>query len=270
MMSFARSFVAPLLCGLLMASAAVAESWTVELSKKQERALAELRGKQKVTALAISPDGAWGNAWGKVNEAEARAFVLGHCRAHLRRGKRDCFVYMVNGKVVAPKQVQTRKVSQVYKPGNGKLAPQVIGRVNAQFQGDRASAEEDFARLQAHQGAGIPLNSDRDLARILRQNSLMSTSKSGFAIYFDRFGGGGFFTSNSGGLTTFFDDWRATQSGLVCWFGARYDTGKQIGTQCLYIDQISKGAVAFSWASSAKTRRKGQIIAGDARLGAVR
>jgi hypothetical protein len=50
------------------------------------------------------------------------------------------------------------------------------------------------------------------------------------------------------------------------WIG----TGKPVGTRCLILASINRGAVRFAWDGSANALRNANLVAGDARLGAVR
>jgi hypothetical protein len=272
-----HSFIPALFAVVLMAIAPSgllakdkAGQWTVTLTKKQNAALAEMNTNHSARAFAISPDGAWGRSWDNTTKKDISDRALSYCRAELRKGKRDCIVYSVNGKVVAPVVVTTKTVSQVYKPVNGNTAPKFFGRVPFNFTGDKSAAQADFAILKnspAHRNA---LKRDKKLEAALTNASFMNKSSKGFAIWFEKGKGSQFSGSNNGILRLYFNRWLATPDGLVCMFDAEWSTGKRVGTRCLVLENVSNGIAKFFWAGSSANRFTGQIVAGDARRGAAR
>ncbi|MCT4557906.1 MAG: hypothetical protein N4A61_07580 [Pelagimonas sp.] len=244
--------------------------WTVTLTKKQNKGLAEYQASPNPKAFAISPDGPWGFWYGADTTEESAKRALGACRQHLRRGKRDCILYARNDKVVTGQQVQTRKVTKVYKPVDGKLAPQVFGLINASFQGDRASAMQEYARLQQQNYSAKALKSDPALSKLLTAGSVVADAKRAWMFMFYKRGGEQRSVGKNAILQTYFDSWVSTKSGLVCTFGEHWDTGKGIGTRCIVIDQIANGKIKYIWADQGRPVRKANLIAGDARWGAVR
>lgn len=254
-------------CGLALAMAlgvapaAMAEGWTVALTKKQAKALGEISGKSSHVAFAISPDGSWGRSWGKPSAAIARESALSFCRAYLSRGKRDCLIYMVNGKRVAPAVVNTRPVAEVYKPLNGRRAASVFGRSDFNFTGNLAAARAQLAAGMADPGA---LRQDDGLRAKLAGRTLMNTSSKGWAVWLGKQRAAHLAQANSGVLTTEYESWRVTSDGLLCMRGA------SVKTRCILLGPAKAGALKIYWSFTPKAGRKAQLIAGDARGGAVR
>lgn len=250
------------------------ESWTVTLTRKQAGELQELKGKPSNTGFALSPDGAWGTRWGASSAKAAGDEALANCRAFLKKGRRDCILYTVNGQVVARPVESTRKVSAVYTPVNGKTAPSVFGRAPVNFSGNAPAAMADAKAMRADPAHASRLKRDPGLEQALMQRSFMNMEKRGFAIWFEKGRGEQHMVGNSGRLQLNFGRWIATPDGLVCMFdGAWASTGKKVGARCLLIETIKNGIVRFAWLNAeygAPSFRKGQIIAGDARRGAVR
>ena len=261
------------LIALAPAMAKAQSSWTVSLTNKQANEFKSLTARPGNTAFAISPDGPYGFRYGASSKDVAGNDAIANCRAFLKPGRRDCILYAVNGRVVARPVVQTRKVKAVYKPIDGKAAPTVFGRANVSFIGNRKAALADLAALEANPAHRRKLSRDRVLESALLHRSFMNTQKRGFVIWFDKGHGEQLTSGNNGAIRLTFKDWVATRDGLVCMFDSVWDTGKPIGTRCLIMDRIEKGAADFVWPGSGHgtaTVRKGQIIAGDARKGAVR
>ena len=247
---------------------AAQESWTVQLTKKQATALAEMAGKESVTAFAISPDGAWGRSWGVNNAENAAARALNYCQAELRPKKRDCFVYEVAGKRVAPAVVQTRRVSIVYKPLNGRTAAKLFGRVAFDFQGNSAAAQAQIATAPKRRG---DLKEDAGLRAKLVGRSIMSLNPKGFAVTFEETFAEHSAMANSGILKIFYDSWTVTPEGLVCMFDGFWpSSGKPVGTRCLILNSAAQGLANMSWGDRPKTSQKMQLIAGDARFATAR
>jgi hypothetical protein len=262
MSGFLRGLLAIVAILLPMGSVAQ-EAWTVQMTSRQAKALAELAQHDDFTAFAISPDGAWGRAWG-VNTAEnAAARAMNYCQAELRPGKRDCILYAVAGRRIMPEIVQTRKVSKVYKPLNGRVAAEVFGRVAFDFQGDSAVAQAQYNSGPKRRG---DLPEDAVLRAILLNRSLMSVKSKGFATTFEADIAEQSAQGQSGMLKAVFSSWAVTSDGLVCMFDGYWSTGKPIGTRCLILNSAAKGAVDMSWAFRPLTSQKMQLIAGDARF----
>jgi hypothetical protein len=252
------------LIALVAAPVAVAQDmWTVALTARQATALAGIAGQDDVTAFAISPDGAWGRAWG-VNTAEnAGARAMNYCQAQLRPGKRDCVLYEVAGRRVAAAVVQTRKVSKVYKPLNGRTAAEVFGRVTFDFKGNNTAARAQLATAPQRRGA---LPEDATLRAVLTDRSLMSVKTKGYALTFEDKIAEHSAEGQSGMLKAVYSSWTVTPEGLVCLFDGYWSTGKPLGTRCLILNSAAKGLVDMSWGYRPKTSQKMQLIAGDARF----
>jgi len=253
------------ICMMLMAQMLSAqEAWTVTLTAKQAKALAEIAVEDDVTAFAISPDGAWGRSWGVNNAKNAGARAMNFCQSELRPGRRDCILYEVAGKRVAPAVVQTRKVSVVYKPLNGRKAVEVFGRVDFDFQGDNKAARALIKSGPQRRG---DLSEDKRLRGILQGRSIMSPKTKGFAVTFEEVYAEQQAASNSGILKAYYDSWTVTSEGLVCMFDGYWATsGKPIGTRCLILNSAEDGLVRMAWGSRPGTSQKMQLIAGDARF----
>lgn len=251
------------------ASLKAQETWQVELNRKQTKSLAKIAAKPGHKAFAVSPDGAHGFQWGASSSESASKDAVANCRGFMRAGQRDCILYSVNGRVVAEPVVATRRVSAVYKPVDGKSAPAIFGRANVNFSGNPAAALADFTALKASPAHANRLQHDPALERILMQRSFMNTQKRAFAIWFEQGRGDQYSVGNNGMLRLGFRRWVATPDGLVCMFDSVWSTGKTVGTRCLIIHSIASGAARFSW-HDMTTIYDGQIIAGDARRGAVR
>lgn len=256
------------LCVCLLASAGTAqEAWKVQLTSKQAKAHAELAGQSGITAFAISPDGAWGRSYGFKDADLAAKRALSFCHSELRPRKRDCLLFEVAGKRVAPQTVQTRQVSAVYKPLNGRKAAAVIGRAALDFRGNKAGAMAQLAT--APKGAG-DLVQDKLLRAGLKNRTLMTTQAKGFAIWLGDTYAEHLASANSGVLSVEFDSWVVTSEGLLCMFNGFWDSGKPLGTKCALLNSIGNGLVDLSWDGSPNASRKGQLIAGDARFGAAK
>ena len=157
------------------------DAWTVTLTQEQNKMLKGLASEKSITAFAISPDGQWGRSWNYANKAEAELNALRFCRERLRRRNRDCLIYQSDGKRVAPEVVQTRQVSEVYKPFNGRKAASVLGRVALNYQGDTDRARAQLAATPTKQS---DLPEDRALRKQLTGRTLMTTKAKGFAVTF--------------------------------------------------------------------------------------
>lgn len=247
---------------------AFAESWTVTLTKKQAKALDEMTAPRKHAAFAISPDGPWGRSWGKRSAAAAQESALAYCRAHLSRKKRDCLVYIVDGKRVAPASVKTRVVTQVYKPLNGRQAASILGRSNFNFSGNLAAAR---AQLEGGMARPEALPQDASLRAALVGRTLMNTSSKGWALWLGKDRAEFLSQTKSSTLATRYQSWRVTSDGLLCLRGGVWrSNGKPAGTRCILLGPAKGGALNIYWSSTPSTGRKAQLIAGDARGGAVR
>lgn len=248
---------------LLPQAVAAQESWAVQLTVKQAKALAEIAGQPDVTAFAISPDGAWGRSWGVDTPENAAARAMNYCQAELRPGRRDCVLYEVAGRRVAPEVVATRKVSNIYKPVNGRKAAEVFGRVDFDFQGNNQEARAAMATQPMRRG---DLPEDARLRVALVGRSIVSPKAKGHAIVFEDKFAEQIAMSNSGLLKVYYDSWTVTPDGLVCLFGGRQaSTGAARDTNCLILNSASDGLIRMAWGSRPGTAQKMQLIAGDAR-----
>lgn len=243
-------------------------AWTVTLTAKQEQARAEMVQEEQVTAFAISPDGAWGRSWGFDDAALAAERSLAFCRAELRPRKRDCLVYEVGGKRVAPATVQTRKVSVVYKSFDGRKAASVFGRAPYDFAGNRSGALAQLATAPTRRGT---LPEDKALRAALTNRTIMTTQSKGFALWFEGTRAEHAVSTSGGVLTVLFDSWTVTPEGLMCMFDGHWEgTGKPVGTRCVLLNAMGDGLVDLSWDQTPNATRKAQLIAGDARFAAVK
>lgn len=256
----------------LLPSVAVSEPWQVALSAKQHKSYTEWQGLAAPSAFAISPDGAWGFSFGFPSDKAAQDAAMGWCQERLRPGRRDCVMFGVNGRQVVPAVIETRKVSQVYTPVDGRKAAAFYGLAGLDFAGNRAAALAQLTQVNAGTDPSTAFGRDRKVEELLTGRSLALAQRGGFALWFD---GGGWAEqasrANSGTLVQVFPQWMATREGLVCLFGGYWkSTGKKVGTNCLILNGIARGQVDFSWGASSNVRRKGYLIAGDARRGAAR
>ncbi|WP_238366841.1 hypothetical protein [Mesobacterium pallidum] len=268
--SLRRTLVA--LSLFLSPALAAAEPWQVALTAQQGKSFAEWQRMKTPSAFAISPDGAWGFSEGFATDKAAQTAAMGWCQERLRPGRRDCILFGVNGRQVAPAQVETRKVTQVYKPVDGRKAAAFFGLAGLDFAGNRAAALAQLAQVQAGTDPSIAFGRDRGVEAIVANRSLMLAQSGGFALWLD---GAGWAEqaskAQSGVLTQVYPQWMATREGLVCLFGGYFrSTGKKTGTNCLILNGISRGQVDFSWGGSSNVRRKGYLVAGDGRRGAAR
>ncbi|WP_299293812.1 hypothetical protein [uncultured Tateyamaria sp.] len=253
----------------LASGAAMAQQpWTVVLTKKQAKALAELSGEPDVTAFAISPDGAWGRSWGYDSAENAGARAVNFCQSELRPGKRDCFLFELAGKRMVPEVVETRKVSKVYRPVNGRQAAALFGRVDFDFAGNVPAAA---AQHQTALSSPAGLREDKALRKALENRSIMSLKAKGFAVVFEDVYAEQIAMGSGGLLKTYFDSWTVTSEGLVCMFDGYWaSTGKPRGTVCLILHDATDGAVTMAWGNKPNARQKMQLIAGDARFATAR
>ena len=221
--------------------------------------------------MAISPDSAWGRTWDYVSLEEAKTNALGFCRENLRRGQRDCVIFSIDGKVAVTPVIQTKVVSQVYKPVHGKKAAAFFGLRAVNFQGNRANATAQWKAIKANPNALNNMPANADLARQLLGSSIALNSAGGFSIAFTRYGARQGSKANRGALYENYANWTITQDGLLCmWQGYWESSGKSLGTKCLIIESIKAGKISFAWGNSQRTLRKGLIIAGDAGRGAAK
>lgn len=258
-----------ILGAMLWAGAAVAQGqWTVTLTKNQAKALAELAAEPNVTAFAISPDGAWGRSWGVNNAENAGARALNYCQGELRKGKRDCILYEVAGKRVAPQVVQTRQVTKVYRPVNGRQAAAMFGLIDFDFQGNPGVARAQVDSVVKQQAS---LRGDKRLRDILRGRSILSPKAKGFGVTFEDTYAEQYAMADSGILKTIYDSWTVTAEGVICMYGGRVaSNGNPVGTRCVILNSASDGVVSFSWGHRPGSKQKMNLIAGDARFATAR
>ncbi|MEO9683302.1 MAG: hypothetical protein ABJF86_17625 [Tateyamaria sp.] len=256
------------LCACLLASAGTAqEAWTVQLTSKQAKAHAEQAGRKAVTAFAISPDGAWGRSHGFQDADQAAKRAMSFCQGELRPRKRDCILFEVAGKRAAPQVVQTRKVSTVYQPLNGRKAAFVFGRAALDFRGNKDGAMAQLATAPTQPSA---LAQDKKLRAGLTNRTIMTTQAKGFGLWLGDVYAEHLVSTNNGVLVVGFDSWAVTAQGLLCMFNGFWDSGKPVGTKCVLLNSIGNGLVDLSWDGSPNASRKGQLIAGDARFSAAK
>lgn len=264
------ALIISLIGAALSAPVSANSSWVIALTSDQAAALETVKSKSKHGALAVSPDGAWGNTWGKASPEEAQSQALGNCRGYLRRGRRDCVIAYANGKSRVGQTVQTQTVSRIYKPVSDKKAIKFFGKVNVNFQGNPSAAKAEFDRLIADPNYRKNLRNDPVLRSALQNNSLVSDTHSGFAMWLGQSYGGQRSGSKGRFVRVYIPDWVATRDGLVCFFNEVYSTGKRLPQRCILIDKIQAGALRFNWLHQSPTWRKAAIVPGDARWGAAR
>ena len=261
-MAFVMALAAVLLC-LVPQVGAAQSGWKVVLTSKQAQKAAELKSEKAHTAFALSPDGPWGRAWGKNSAQAAQDIALQFCRDHLKKGRRDCFVYAVNNKVVAPSVIKTKKITAIYKPLNSRTAAAFFGRVALNYSAPLAAAK---GRIEAAAANPNNLKSDAALKKALTGRTLMSTGGRSWAIWLGPKGAEQHVNANSGVLSIRFDAWRVSPDGVLCMMGGRWTTtGKPVGTKCLILGDMKQGVGGLYWAASVNTKRAVQLIAGDAR-----
>lgn len=247
-----------------------ADSWTVQLTRSQAKNFAETQAAAKSNwAFAISPDGGWGRSWEYATAEGARTRAMQECRLRLRKDKRDCALFAENGKRLMPAVIETRRVSKVYKPVNGRSAAAVIGLAPMSFRGNPQAAKAQVAAINEGSLNVANLPGDRALMTMLRDRSLATTSGFESVVYFGRPQAQRLIESNSGLLSIRFTGWRATREGAVCMENGRWATGKPFGNFCLVIHAIDNGRITFSWGDS-NASRSAYLIAGDARFAHVR
>ncbi|CUH78213.1 hypothetical protein [Tropicibacter naphthalenivorans] len=268
------TFLRPLIVSACLAASALQAhadtvTWTVAPTAKQQAAAAELTSKKKHTAISIAPDGAWGRSWGYDSAELAKTSSLAFCRKNLKKGRGDCFVYAVNGKVVAPKQVTLTKVTQVYVPTHSRKASAFFGLVSGSYKGNPAKALEQFEALKAGTDVSVTERKGKALEALLRDHSLMSKDPRVFAQFF---GSDRVERHNKGGkLRIEYTGWMATEAGLVCTYNGAYkSTGKRVGTSCLIVHSFENGKARYAYATQPKTIRNGLLVAGDALRGAAK
>ncbi|SMX43217.1 hypothetical protein [Actibacterium lipolyticum] len=237
-----------------------AEPWTVTLNNEQTKVLSELGARSGITALAISPDGAWGTAWGWNTMAKSTAQALSNCREHVKMGKRDCVVYASNGKRILPDTIDIKRVQQRYKAINGKKAASFFGLAPIEFTGSRNEALQEFEFTKSDGQAWRTIPKSRALKRQLTGRGLVSAGKDGWAIFLTE--DHAFHDSKVG--RSKFEQWAISENGLLCMFFGKYENGKSRSTACMVIDEISRGEMRYNWAANGDNRaRRGFIVAGD-------
>lgn len=237
-----------------------AEPWTVTLNKEQTGVLSELGARPGGTALAISPDGAWGTAWGMSTKAKSTARALANCREHVRKGQRDCVVYAVNGERSLPDTIDIKRIQQRYKAIDGKKAASFFGLVPIEFTGSRNAALKEFEFTNSDGQAWRTIPKSRALKRQLTGRGLVGVGKGGWAI---------FLTENHAyhdtkvGRTTF-EQWAISENGLLCMFLGKYENGISRSTACMIVHEVSRGEMRYNWAANGRNRaRRGFVVAGD-------
>ncbi|WP_294227680.1 DUF4189 domain-containing protein [uncultured Shimia sp.] len=240
------------------------------MTAKQAAAYEEQKSQKGTKAFAISPDGAWGYTYGKNSAKDAQAQALAYCREHMRKKQRDCMVYSLNGKRVAPAVVQTKKVTTIYKPLKAKDAAKVFGFAPGTFTGNKAAAKAEYNALKKGAVTKATLPRDAALEALLTNRSLMTKGNSPFLLWFQKSGGEQHGKGRGGALLSHFDSWRATPNGLMCMFDSYWDSGKAMGTRCLYIDSLKNGEARVAWIHISGGQQKAQLLQGDARYAAVR
>ena len=259
-----RADIGALIAALIFSgAAATAQEWDVTLSKRQAKKLTETQAQPKNWSFAISPDGAWGRAWGWTSPQQSDRDALQFCREALKPGKRDCFVYARNGVQVAGPRVPTRVIQQVYKPVDGKKARAFFGLGAVNFSGNAAAAQQHLAQ-------GKAIAPDRAARRLLQGRSLVSAKAGGFAAWLGDPGAKHYAKSNNGVLKSHFTHWAVSKEGLLCFYGGQWSTGKQIGTRCMVLSRIADGKVQFFWDGTPNTQRNGWLVQGDATSVAVK
>ena len=259
----------------LLPLTAMAESWTVKLTQHQRKALAATVGQSGHSAFAAAPGGQWGYSRKYATATSADAVALGNCQAHLSKGDSGCVIVARNGKMAVGKTVDVAKVTEVYKPINGRKAIGFFGLVSISFQGnrDRAIEQFDFSMRDGQAWRSIP--KDRALERALTGRGLVWSGPkgpSGWAIFLGENEAIHYANSSRGKvLVSTFKEWAVSEDGLLCMFFGRWANGNPRSTNCMIIETAENGEMRYTWASNnRKLLRKGYIIAGDPGKGAAR
>jgi hypothetical protein len=252
-----------------------AETWDVELNKKQEKALAETARKPKFTAFAAAPGGVWGNAWNFNTQELADEKALNGCAPYLKKGRPKCVIVARNGKIVVGKTVQVTKVKAQYKPIDGKNAARFFGLVNTSFSGNEEKARQQHNPSQNDVNAWRNFPKDKKLSQTLTNKSLVNAKKKGWAIFLGKSGAVHYGHGNRGVFAAQYNEWAISPDGLLCMFFGTFPNGKQIDMKCMVIGNIKKGQIGYSWAESNSNAkpfklRKGLLVAGNAGVAAVR
>lgn len=273
-----KSIFLPFLCSALLifwtpfSAFAEAELWAVELSKKQARKLPDVLGYERHSAFAISPDGAWGTSWNYETDGEAKQGALQRCRQRLKIGKRDCFIYVVNGQVVAKPVVSVTRIQEIYKPLHRNRAAAFFGVADITFYGDRQKALLQLEDAKSGIDVSLRYGRDKYVEGLFVGKTLMSNKSKGFGIWFDNGWAEQHYSANSGTLKKAIPQWMATKEGLLCMYGAYWrSTNKPSGgAGCLIVNSIKNGVVNFSWSNSSNTERRGHLIAGNGLVTSIR
>ncbi|MEQ9694470.1 hypothetical protein [Shimia sp. SDUM112013] len=160
-------------------------SWTVVLTGKQNAAFQAQKSVKKHTGFAISPDGAWGQSHGFASADAAAARAMSFCRSYMRKGQRDCILFAVNGKVVAPAVVQTKTVQALYKPIDAKAAPSVFGYAPGSFKGNKSAARAEYKALEKNPALRNTMVRDAAFELMLTNRTLMVNENSAFLVWFE-------------------------------------------------------------------------------------
>lgn len=237
--------------------------WQVVLTERQADVLADLNAKDAPSALAISPSGSWGTAWGQRSEDAAREVALRNCRQHLREGWGDCLLYAVNGDRVAPDVVDVSTVNQRYRELDLASADAFFDRSDVSFASDGTEAFAQFARIRENSNALAAMQRNTDLEEQLTGSSLVE--RSGQVVWLGESEATIRTRAQSGILEEGFRNWRITDAGLLCLnFGQYVSTGRQIGMKCIVLRRIGNGEFEFQWAANG-IQRRGIVVSGDAR-----
>ena len=254
------------------ATAGAAQQWNVTLTAEQAAEFDQQKAQRANTAMAISPDSAYGTVWGYKTASEAKETALQNCRAFVRPGQRDCFLYHVNGRILAAKTVDMPVVTQVYRPLHQRKAAAFFGLSAFSFEADKSAGQNLATRLAKTPDMARSLPKDAGLKRSLTGLTLMMNGQSGPAIWL----GSQLAEIHSvSGRRDFvrrrFNSWSVSPNGLICLYGGVFrSTGKAEGMNCLFLQRASGGKAEFYWMNSPKTKRKAVLIAGNAGRGAAK
>lgn len=261
--------IAGLAAILTVAPAHAQTDWTVKLTRKQAKAFAEVQRRPGHVGFAISPSGAWGFAEARKTPKQAAEDALDWCRAYVVKGKPDCVVYAVDGKVVAPATVRLKIISEVYKPVDAARAAAWYGLAPLNFQGNSAAAVAAYKAVEKNPEILASIPRDKRLMSGLTGRSI-ATKQGRFSVLFVPGGARQVSKSNGGLLGTNFGYWVATPDGLICMTQGVWDNGKAAGTRCLILHAASQGQLSVSWAATPNSKQTGYLVAGDAGIGRAR
>jgi hypothetical protein len=248
---------------------AIAESWTPNLTVRQQRELRSLLLKNVNSVFAAAESGAWGTAWSYTSLPEAKSFALSNCRRHLAKGDLDCAILAQNGNLNSQTNFHVDRVSDIYRAVNGKKASRFFDLAPLKYEGDPQFASKQYSQLRQN---SMNFENDENLKVLLSNVGLVSNTPTGWGIFLSDTKA--FHYSSPRPRKVFksdFKKWGITKEGLLCMFLGAYDNGSPRSTTCMIIDSIANGVLRYNWAESQGSRmRKGFIVLGNPVLNSVK